>query len=117
MAGLQYYFFPTDFYYPRPPKINGDMNNNNNISTTHDDVAVTTAGRGGTTVDGRDMSLLQDKILKVPKSLSMNLVRYQPVLVSKNKGTNWEGFTSDMRFHHANSDLTGLQYKYEHWAS
>nr|GMD44750.1 metal tolerance protein 9-like [Ipomoea batatas] len=20
MAGLQYYFFPTDFYYPKPPK-------------------------------------------------------------------------------------------------
>ncbi|KAF3669758.1 hypothetical protein FXO37_08859 [Capsicum annuum] len=97
MAGLQYYFFPTDFYYPRPPKINGDMNNNNKISTTLDDVAVTTVGRvgvleyltSGTIVDGRDMSLLQDKILKVPKSLSMNLVRYQPALVSKNEGTNW----------------------------
>uniref|UniRef100_A0A6N2NJC8 Uncharacterized protein n=1 Tax=Salix viminalis TaxID=40686 RepID=A0A6N2NJC8_SALVM len=22
MAGLQYYFFPTDFYYPRPPPAN-----------------------------------------------------------------------------------------------
>ncbi|KAF3612702.1 hypothetical protein FXO38_36671 [Capsicum annuum] len=73
------------------------MNNNNKIYTTHDDVAVTTAGRGGvleyptsgTTEDGRDMSLLKEKILKVPKSLPMNLVRYQPVLVSKNEGTNW----------------------------
>ncbi|PHU03679.1 hypothetical protein BC332_28930 [Capsicum chinense] len=101
MAGLQYYFFPTDFYYPRPPKINGDMNNNNNISTTHDDVTVKKAVRGGvleypvsdTTVDRRDMSL-QDKILKVPTSLSMNLVRYQPVLVSKNEGTNWKRSTN-----------------------
>lgn len=22
MAGLQYYFFPTDFFYPRPPSVN-----------------------------------------------------------------------------------------------
>ncbi|KAM3338342.1 hypothetical protein P3S68_030428 [Capsicum galapagoense] len=103
MAGLQYYFFPTDFYYQRPPKINGDMNNNNKISTTHDDVAVTTAVRGdvleypvsGTTVDGRDMSLLHDKIHKVPTSLSMNLVRYQlPILISKNEGTNWKRTTN-----------------------
>ncbi|KAM3280705.1 hypothetical protein P3S67_027725 [Capsicum chacoense] len=103
MAGLQYYFFPTDFYYPRPPKINGDMNNNNKISTTHDDVAVTMAVRGGvleypvsgTTVDCRDMSLLHDKILRVPTSLSMNLVRYQqPMLISKNEGTNWKRTTN-----------------------
>ncbi|KAM3338757.1 hypothetical protein P3S68_030843 [Capsicum galapagoense] len=76
--------------------------NNKKIANTHDDVAVTTAGRGGvleyltsgTTMDGRDMSLLQDKILKVPKSLSMNLVRYQPVLVSKKEGTNWNRTTN-----------------------
>ncbi|KAK7838232.1 hypothetical protein CFP56_020125 [Quercus suber] len=24
MAGLQYYFFPTDFFYPRPSSANGD---------------------------------------------------------------------------------------------
>ncbi|KAF3950653.1 hypothetical protein CMV_023619 [Castanea mollissima] len=24
MAGLQYYFFPTDFFYPRPSSTNGD---------------------------------------------------------------------------------------------
>lgn len=24
MAGLQFYFFPTDFYYPRPPKAVND---------------------------------------------------------------------------------------------
>lgn len=85
MAGLQYYFFPTDFYYPRPTKISTD------------DVAVKeVAVRGGVlenpasgaAVDRRNM-LLQDKILKVSTTLSMNLVRYQPVLVSKNEGTNW----------------------------
>ncbi|KAG5609500.1 hypothetical protein H5410_020781 [Solanum commersonii] len=89
MAGLQYYFFPTDFYYPRPQKISTD------------DVAVTEAAvRGGvlenpassTAVDRRNMS--QDKILKVSTPLSMNLVRYQPVLVSKNEETNWRRTTN-----------------------
>ena len=27
MAGLQYYFFPTDFFYPRPSSANGDNAN------------------------------------------------------------------------------------------
>ncbi|KAH0678705.1 hypothetical protein KY284_019790 [Solanum tuberosum] len=89
MAGLQYYFFPTDFYYPRQQKISTD------------DVAVIEAAvRGGvlenpassTAVDRRNMS--QDKILKVSTPLSMNLVRYQPVLVSKNEETNWRRTTN-----------------------
>lgn len=89
MAGLQYYFFPTDFYYPRPPKING--NNNKNIFT--DDVAAAapaSVGGGvletppatGAALDRRDM-LFQDKILKVSTPLSMKFVRYQPVLVRR----------------------------------
>ncbi|WMV23971.1 hypothetical protein MTR67_017356 [Solanum verrucosum] len=62
-----------------------------------DNVAVTgTAIHGGVlenpasavAVDRRNM-LLQDKILKVSTPLSMKLVRYQPVLVSKNEETNW----------------------------
>nr|XP_016446550.1 PREDICTED: metal tolerance protein 9-like [Nicotiana tabacum] len=88
MAGLQYYFFPTDFYYPRPPKING--NNNKNIST--DDVAAAapasvcggvleTPAATGATLDRRDM-LFQDKILKVSTPLSMKFVRYHPVLIA-----------------------------------
>ena len=28
MAGLQYYFFPTDFFYPRPSSTNGDNTSN-----------------------------------------------------------------------------------------
>ena len=28
MAGLQYYFFPTDFFYPRPSSTNGDSTSN-----------------------------------------------------------------------------------------
>ncbi|KAJ0042693.1 hypothetical protein Pint_18214 [Pistacia integerrima] len=31
MTGLQYYFFPTDFFYPRPPMVNGDHNTKNPI--------------------------------------------------------------------------------------
>ncbi|KAJ0091753.1 hypothetical protein Patl1_13599 [Pistacia atlantica] len=31
MAGLQYYFFPTDFFHPRPPLVNGDHNTKNPI--------------------------------------------------------------------------------------
>lgn len=27
MAGLQYYFFPTDFFYPKPPTINAESTN------------------------------------------------------------------------------------------
>lgn len=27
MAGLQYYFFPTDFLYPRPQSVNGNSSN------------------------------------------------------------------------------------------
>ncbi|CAN4089836.1 unnamed protein product [Withania somnifera] len=85
-----YYFFPTDFYYPRPSKINGDKKKKNK-SIPADDVAV----RGGVLenpVNGRDLSL-QDKILKVSTPLSMNLVRYQAVLASKNEGT-WKWTTN-----------------------
>lgn len=84
MAGLQYYFFPTDFYYPRPPEM-----------STDDGTAKTTAVQGGvleTPVSGAivdRLNVLQDKILKVSTPLSMNLVRYEPVLVSKNDGNNW----------------------------
>ncbi|KAK4371390.1 hypothetical protein RND71_010865 [Anisodus tanguticus] len=85
MAGLQYYFFPTDFYYPRPPKINVD----NKIST--DDVATMVAVRGGVlektasgpTLDRRDM-LLQDKILKIAIGLEKRkkiLLMVRPYLV------------------------------------
>ncbi|MCD7459286.1 hypothetical protein HAX54_040545 [Datura stramonium] len=74
----------------RPPKINGDTTNNK----------ISTGGVGGVhekpvsgaAVDRRDM--LQDKILKVSTPLSMNLVRYQPVLVSKNEGANWRRTTN-----------------------
>ncbi|CAN4106633.1 unnamed protein product [Withania somnifera] len=96
MAGLQYYFFPTDFYCPRPQKINGD--NKKIIST--DDVAVTEAVHGsvlensvnGVALNRRDL-LLQDKILKVAAPLPMNLVRYKPVLASKNEGSwKWTSY-------------------------
>ncbi|OIT06999.1 hypothetical protein A4A49_51135 [Nicotiana attenuata] len=77
MVGLQYYFFPTDFYYPRPPKINGDTK-----ISTNDAAATAVPPASGAAWDRRDM-LLQDKILKVSTPLSMNLIRYQPVLVFK----------------------------------
>uniref|UniRef100_A0A3Q7G1C7 Uncharacterized protein n=1 Tax=Solanum lycopersicum TaxID=4081 RepID=A0A3Q7G1C7_SOLLC len=85
MAGLQYYFFPTDFYYPRPPKISTD-----NVKVTETVVhgGVLENPASGVAVDRRNM-LLQDKILKVSTPLSMKLVRYQPVLVSNNEETNW----------------------------
>ncbi|KAI6696860.1 hypothetical protein NL676_016979 [Syzygium grande] len=36
MAGLQYYFFPTDFYYPRPKPIAGTKAADGNISVDVD---------------------------------------------------------------------------------
>ncbi|KAG5586157.1 hypothetical protein H5410_046591, partial [Solanum commersonii] len=69
--------FSTDFYYPRPQKISTD------------DVAVTeTAVHVSSAAADRRNKLLQDKIFNVSTSLSMNLVRYQSVLVSKNEETN-----------------------------
>ena len=35
MAGQLYFFFPTDFYYPKPPSVNTDNANNLSVPSHH----------------------------------------------------------------------------------
>ncbi|KAG8372044.1 hypothetical protein BUALT_Bualt12G0025700 [Buddleja alternifolia] len=74
MAGLQYYFFPTDFYYPRPPSVNGDTSSHDqrqvlpvkNPLNQETDIADALQVKNAT-----DQNTRSYKVVKVPSSMSL----------------------------------------------